>query len=394
MVRILDLYCGMGGLSLGFLAGLEDSEALGLDIDRYAVMTYNYNLRRFNARAEVRDVLEWEPEGEYDIIIGGVPCQPYSLANTRRRGRDHPLYPTLPRFFDIVLELKPKVFMMENVKGLITRRHKPLLLEQLRRVEQDYRIAYKVLNVAYYGVPQRRERLFVLGVRRDLGITPELPEPTHAEQETITLNGKLHRWITVREAIGDLLVVPPLNQNILLEPEQVEKIRKKREDTTKHWSKMEFPDNLDKPSRTISSDTIEGTKRDTIIIPVTEHVLLNNKIYDYDWSKRKIPLDKPSYTITEHHRDGQMVEIPSSEVKYRRLTVRECLRLQSFPDWWGFPEGISISRKYRLVGEAVPPILAYRIAVKIGELLGWKTKKPSQQVFLLPYYNRVFPPNQ
>ena len=378
--KILDLYCGMGGLSLGFLAGLEDSEALGLDIDRYAVMTYNHNLEWFNARAEVQDILEWEPRGEYDIIIGGVPCQPYSLANTRRRGKNHPLYPTLPRFFDIVLELRPKVFLMENVKGLITRRHKPLLLEQLRRVEQDYRIAYKVLNAAYYGVPQRRERLFVLGVRRDLGITPELPEPTHAEQETITLNGKLHRWITVREAIGDLLAIPPISYP------------KKLVQTNPRHGK---PISLDEPSRTVKVDGRGGDFTfDTMLVPVTEHALLNNKTYDYDWSKRSIPLDKPSYTITEHHRDGQMVEIPSSEVKYRRLTVRECLRLQSFPDWWGFPEGISISRKYKLVGEAVPPILAYRIAVKIGELLGWNTKKPSQRVFLLPYYSRAFPPNQ
>jgi len=417
MVRVLDLYCGMGGLSLGFIAGLEDVVVHGLDIDRYAVMTYNYNLKRFNAEARVQDVLVWRPRGDYDIIIGGVPCQPYSTANTKKRGREHPLYPTLPRFFDIVLELRPKAFLMENVKGLITKKMKPLLLEQLRRVMPHYRITYRVLNAAFYGVPQRRERLFVLGIRRDLDVTPELPPPTHAEKETMTLMGRLHRWITVREAIGDLLEKIPLKLQkphwsryrrinsyeqpswtirsnsdreiiIPLTPEQAERIRREREDDRRHYAKMEFPDSLDKLSRTISSHTVEGTKRETIVLPITEHILLNNKIYGYDWSKREISLDKPSYTITEKHRCGQLVSTP---IMYRRLTVRECLRLQSFPDWWGFPEEISISRRYKLVGEAVPSILAYRLAVKIGELLGLKTKKPSKEIFQLPYYDRAFP---
>jgi len=94
MVKVLDLYCGMGGLSLGFVLGLEDAEILGLDIDKYAVETYNYNLNRLNAEAKVQDILRWEPRGEYDIIIAGSPCQPFSTANVKNGAENTPY--TLP----------------------------------------------------------------------------------------------------------------------------------------------------------------------------------------------------------------------------------------------------------------------------------------------------------
>jgi len=427
VVKILDLYSGMGGLSLGFALGLEGVEILGLDIDERAVETYNLNLSDLNARAETQDALKWEPKGEYDLVMGGVPCQPYSTANTRKRGIQHELYPTLPRFFDIVLELKPKVFLMENVKGLMTRRHKHLLHEQLNRVRGEYSVKHQLLNAAHYGVPQRRERLFVLGIRKDLGIVPSFPAPTHGEVERVTLDGKLYKWVTVREAIGDLLVIPPVNYPmklvqtnpehgkpisldepsrtvkvderggdftfdtmlIPLTPEQVERIRQEREDVTRHLAKMEFPDSLDKPSRTVSSHTIEGAKRETIVVPVTEHVMTERGGWDNpksDWGSRVMDVDKPSNTITEKHRSGQLV----SEA-FRRLTVREALRLQSFPDWWVFPESVSISRKYKLVGEAVSPILAYRLAVHIGRLLGLKTREPPREVeWKLPFFSRSF----
>jgi len=75
-IRMLDLYCGMGGLSLGFALALG-AEITGLDIDRWAVETYNLNLARFGCKAMVQDVLKWEPEGEFDLIVGGSPCQPF-----------------------------------------------------------------------------------------------------------------------------------------------------------------------------------------------------------------------------------------------------------------------------------------------------------------------------
>jgi DNA (cytosine-5)-methyltransferase 1 len=410
-VRVLDLYCGMGGLSLGFALALKGAEITGLDIDRDAVETYNFNLNRLGCRALVQDVLKWEPGGDYDVVVGGSPCQPFSIANNRKPGEKHPLFPTFPRFFDVVLALKPKLFLLENVRGLLMRRNRHYFEQQLARVSQDYVVEWRVLNVVDYGVPQRRERLIVIGVRRDLGKRPVFPEPTHAEKETVRLDGRrFHRWLTLREAIGDLLAVPPYEGKKLLQ-------------TNPGHGK---PADLDKPSRTLSSHTIEGTKRETIVLPlIPDHVMTPGGGWDNprsDWGSRIMDPDKPAYTITEKHRSGQLVPIPPTTPEtvarpspslvadvriyatgrrehgsdaekgcYRRLTVRECLRIQSFPDWWRFPDHVSVSKRYRLVGEAVPPILAYRLAVAVARTLGLETREPPrEEEWQLPYFKRAF----
>jgi DNA (cytosine-5)-methyltransferase 1 len=106
-MRVLDLYCGMGGLSLGFALALEDTEIHGVDIDPAAVAAYNLNLQRLGCRAERADLLTWPIDEGCDIIVGGPPCQPWSLANTKNSGDRHPLYPTFQRYFDIVKSAVP-----------------------------------------------------------------------------------------------------------------------------------------------------------------------------------------------------------------------------------------------------------------------------------------------
>jgi DNA (cytosine-5)-methyltransferase 1 len=381
MVRVLDLYCGMGGLSLGFALALG-ARVTGLDIDKWAVETYNLNLSRFGCRAMVQDVLKWEPKGEFDLVIGGSPCQPFSVANTKRRGEDHPLFPTFPRFFDIVLKLRPKVFLMENVKGLITKTFARYLIQQLSRM-QDYHVKYAVLNATDYGVPQRRERLFVVGIRKDLGAGFEFPRPTHAQEEYVDLNGnRVKKWITLREAIGDIIYLPPAGK--------AEMTGKQKTGTIPFMDSagrvIELPWSLyqkkhplldpDKPSYTLYSHMAKSSR--DALLPVNEHIMT-------DWGARVMDADSPANTITEKHRSGQLLP-----AVYRRLTVRECLRIQSFPDWWRFPDGCSVSRRYKLVGEAVPPILAYRMAVAIGKALGLKVRNVTGSDFLLPYFGRVF----
>jgi len=443
-IRILDLFCGMGGLSLGFALGIGNAEVVGYDKDRAAVETYNLNLSRFGCKAYVKDLLKFTPEGGFDMVVGGPPCQPFSIAvnpKTGKVGEGHPLYPTFPRFFDIILELRPKVFLMENVKGLATRRHSHLFEGQLRRLGDEYAVKWGILNAAFYGVPQRRERLFVVGIRRDLGIRPSLPEPTHAEEEGVTLTGKLHKWVSVREAIGDLLPSPTLVKAShnggkgvatasedpsftfgtfsgsgrsrtavyvaeILPPRAVERIRKEREDSSRHFARMEFPDSLEKPSRTVSSHTAEGSKRETIVLPLMVVVAGRGDVREYGEGLaltimdigagdprqgRPLVLEQPSTTIQcdprllppDHHHLRRLY--------YRRLTPKECLRLQSFPDWWSFPSHLSKSAIYRLVGEAVPPILAYRLAIHLGKLLGLAVVEPPDPAgFRLPYFGRAF----
>jgi DNA (cytosine-5)-methyltransferase 1 len=384
--------------------------------------------------AEVRDVLEWEPGGSFDAIVGGPPCQPFSIANNRLVGERHPLYPTFPRFFDAILSLRPKVFLLENVRGLLMRRSRHHLERQLARVSGDYAVEWRILNAVDYGVPQRRERLIVVGVRRDLGRRPLFPEPTHAEGGSAGLDGRrLHRWLTLGEAIGDLLRIPPAECGgrelsfVLLREGQAERIRREREDPSLHghWGRMDFPDRLDNPSRTLSSHTVEGTKRETIVLPVIPDHVMTEKggswYGNWEWGSRVMDPGKPGFTATEKHRSGQLVPVPTTPDMlgrpspvlvadarmyatdrrehgadaekgcYRRLTVRECLRLQSFPDWWRFPDRVSVSKRYRMVGEAVPPILAYRLGVALAKALGLRTREPPREgEWCLPYFRRAF----
>jgi DNA (cytosine-5)-methyltransferase 1 len=357
LVGILDLYCGMGGLSLGLALALDGAEVLGLDVDGWAVETYNLNLSELGCRAEVWDVLKWEPEGDFDVVVGGSPCQPFSLANTKKRGEEHPLFPTFPRFFDLVLALRPKAFILENVKGLALKRFRHYLDAQLARVSGDYRVQMAVLDASRYGVPQRRERLFAVGIRRDLGARFKFPEPTHASQEHVALDGrKIHRWLTLREAIGDLMVLPPLRP--------------------------------DEPSVAVVSHSAKSSRH--LLAPaLAEHVMTELGGWATprsDWGSRVMREGTPAFTIMETHRSGQLLP-----VVYRRLTVRECLRVQSFPDWWRFPEGCAVSRRYRLVGEAVPPILAYRLGVALAKALGLRAREPPREEdWALPYFRRAF----
>lgn len=383
-VKIIDLYCGMGGFSLGFLSGIEGALVTGYDIDRFACGTYNLNLRRYGGRCVRVDLLLFTPRDSVDVVIGSPPCEPFSIANSRRGGAQHPLFPTFRRYFKIVSYLRPKAFVMENVKGLTCRRYRRYFMEALKLVD-NYRVTYKVLDTSHYGVPQRRKRLFVIGIRRDLGVEPSLPKPTHSPRGG---DAGLARWVTMWEAISDIIAYYP--ENLILDESTVNTKRAKRLEREGHYSTMEFPDNLGKPSRTICSHTVHGRKRETIVIPVSEHVVLPHRpgtIYKYDWGARVFDLTRPSYTIVTKHRSGQLLPKPY----YRRLSVRECLRLQSFPDWWVFPDNVSISRKYKLVGEAVPPIMAYRLAIHLAKLLGLKAREPpSKDYFNLPYFSRAF----
>jgi DNA (cytosine-5)-methyltransferase 1 len=295
---------------------------------------------------------------------------------------------------------------MENVKGLITKTFAHYLFHQLSRM-QDYHVKYAVLNAANYGVPQKRERLFVVGIRKDLGAGFEFPRPTHAQEEYVDLDGKIvKKWITLREAIEDIMHIPPAEGKKLIQTEKQKARYRKR------WEEREFdrtilfmdsggevveipwipyqdvypPLDLNEPSRTIYSH-IAKWSRDALL-PISEHVMTDldpTKVWGNDWGARVMDADNPANTITEKHRSGQLLPIV-----YRRLTVRECLRIQSFPDWWRFPDGCSISRRYKLVGEAVPPILAYRLAVAIGRTLSLKVRNVTKDEWPIPYFDRAF----
>jgi len=301
-LKVIDLFCGVGGFSLGFQI-MDDFEViLGIDNNERALETFNHNFP--DTETWCKDVREVEDLPDADIVVLAPPCPNFSLVNKKRdpkKGMEL-VYEGL-RLKDLA---DPDYWIMENV---------PQITDHIPREKFP---TIKEYNCANYGVPQKRHRVFA-------GDYP-IPERTHTKNQNETLTGKkLEEWVTVREAIGDLLTLVD-QEGVELSKEQVKRIKEEREDTERHWGTMQFPDPLNRPSRTISSHTAQGTKRETIIIPAGEN--------------------------------GETI---------RRLTVRECARLQSFPDWFEFKG--SRSSQYRQVGRAVPPLMSWHFARAIREHL-------------------------
>ena len=325
----IDLFCGAGGLSLGFdLAGFRN--VLAVEINPAFAATYRRNfpdhplavddVRNLDAAALSR-LLNGE---QADVIIGGPPCQGFSIAGKIGRSfLEDERNGLFREFVRIVSLLRPRIFVMENVAAMATRlkgRTIQEIVEAFQNAGDGYRVSWEGLNSADYGVAQERRRTVLTGVRADLGVSVAPPD-------------KEERQVSVREAIGDL---PPLasgessaipNHTAMRHSAQMlEKMSYVRDG----GDRMDIPEAL----RPASGDV--------------------RKYIRYD-SRR------PSVCVT-----GDMRKIFHYE-QNRALTARELARLQSFPDGFVF-EGTSICVQQQ-IGNAVPPLLAEKIAEKVEEAL-------------------------
>jgi len=189
--QTLDLFCGAGGLTLGF-ENAGYNVIAGVDFDEMAIETYDEN---FDHEAINEDLAETDPEDfavEYDIhptdvnyIGGGPPCQGYSTANLQR-DEDDPRNNLVFRFAEYVDYYQPRAFVMENVTGIETI-DDGATVELLYGEFEDmgYGVDHAVLNAADYGVPQKRRRVFFVGAREDVDGQPQFPEPTHSPPSEI-----------------------------------------------------------------------------------------------------------------------------------------------------------------------------------------------------------------
>ena len=291
---VLDLFAGCGGLSLGFEAA--GYKTIGYEMDKAAVETYNRNLKGKCYTAKL-DVGFNYPEAQ--IIIGGPPCQPFSVGGNQKGIDD--ARDGFPIFIDAVKRLKPKVFMFENVRGLLyaNRWYFELIIKELHKL--GYIIDYKLLNAVNFGVPQNRERLFVFGHRARF----RFPKPELTK-------------ITVSEAIGDYMYTTPADSKFLNE------------------SMDRYIANYEKASACVNP--------------------------------RDLYPDRPARTLTCRNlagATGDMQRVKLGNGTRRRLIHREAARLQSFPDWFEF-EG-NETQKFNQIGNAVPPLLAYKLALLLKE---------------------------
>lgn len=399
MPKVLDLFAGCGGLSYGLeLAGFTVVAAN--DIAAWAAESHkmNHPKSRFFlgsiTEESIRDeIIEYANAEGVEIVVGGPPCQAYSLAG--KRDVDDARGHLFEDYVTVVSKVRPKVFVMENVKGLLSMKHdrtdlssselaaldkikmleKDLLLlrktrkqskntervafssadaqkldgviEELSRLRRataqlresvperivsrfealGYRVEYRVLNAADYGVPQRRERVIFIGTRLDVPIV--FPEATHREPSVATtlFDSDLTPWVTTAEAIGDL--------------------EDAREDI--EWS-HEFtrhkPDFVERLMQTpVGGSVYEG--------------------FSDAWYRQ--PPDEPSRTVKENH-GGVFVHYRHPRV----LTPRELARLQSFPDDFRF---VGPKTKVLIqIGNAVPPLLGKAVGSSITAMLAAEKK--------------------
>ncbi|MFT8358886.1 DNA cytosine methyltransferase [Bifidobacterium aquikefiri] len=346
----ISLYAGAGGLDIGFaLAGfapvwVNELDTAALDthdkaFERLAKTRPHLRGRSYESRSG--DLLtipadELPKEGSADLIIGGPPCQGFSVAgkmNPNDARSEHVFH-----YMDMVERIKPKAFVLENVKALYENKRwagiRELLLERAEAL--GYNATLTLVNASHFGVPQARERMLLLGVRKDLG-EPAIPEPTTATDVP-----------TVREALSQLPHYgEPGNDSLCKARITMAKVPVLRRSP---FAGMLFngagrPLNLDGPSVTLAA-SIGGNKTPII-------------------DQRALEFEDTESWVVEYHaklwEEGDDAVVYNVPDYLRRLTVEEAAAIQTFPlgmEWCG-PQ----SAKYRQIGNAVPP----RLALAVGE---------------------------
>ena len=330
---LIDLFAGCGGLTRGFVdAGFEPIFAVESEADPAG--TYRSNFESHLAEAQIEDIQKFP---EADVIVGGPPCQGFSSLNMagvglERRG-------LWSHYLQAIEQAEPRLFLMENVPQLLRSAEFDAFSRAAHRL--GYTVDGQVLNAADFGVPQRRKRAFVMGVRDG---EPSWPAPTHFPPESVPLEGL--PWRTFREAVKGL----------------------SREPTGRNWHRARNPQPISlERYRTIPN---EGEGRFELADrrpDITPPCWLGKTKGSTDVFGR-LWWDRPAYTIrTEFFKPEKGRYLHPSE--HRPITVREAARCMSFPDDFLFPETQSMTSVARQIGNAVPPLLARRIAESIAAVL-------------------------
>ena len=340
--KIIDLFCGCGGLSKGFeMAGFEIKVAI--DMWKDAVVTFNHN--HSTPVAVCEDIHNWDQSyleqlsKDKDIIgiVGGPPCQGYSTVGTR--DVDDPRNHLYKEYCRVVETIRPDFFLIENVQGLTTLSNGAFKEDIISRFSKlGYNVAYKVLNAADFGIPQNRYRVFFIGMKNQYFIFPE----PHKQK------------VTCYEALSDM---PPLLSD---------------ETITEYLTdpKTDYQKKMRRNSKKLlnHTGTAHSEQTKSIIALIKDGGSIKDLPREY-WQVRKynkaferMPSNGQSNTVDTGHRNYFHYS------ENRIPSARENARLQSFPDDFEFI-GTKTSQ-YKQIGNAVPPLLAYAVAKAIREQLG------------------------
>lgn len=363
--KVIDIFAGVGGLSYGF-AHDEDFQILAANeilepmstaysANHPTVKMYNKDIKDFGLSDLERDL--GISKGDIDIIVGGPPCQAYSTVG--KRLIDDPRGKLFQEYFRILCEVRPKLFVFENVKGLISMQ-KGNLIQQIKSLFESigYKVQMKLLNAADFGAPQIRERIILVGTLD--GKTFTYPKPTHYNPLTEDLSCKgLKPYVTLGEALGDLPSIQSGEsaKDYASQP-QNDYQRLMRKNAPKDIADHDTSKNNDKLIAIMKALPDGGSPKDIPeeLRPKTGFANTYCRLW---W-------DRPSTTITRN------LGCPSSSrcvhpKDPRPLTTREGARLQGFPDNYIFYG--TRAEKHLQIGNAVPTFLSIAIKDAIKQYL-------------------------
>jgi len=382
----IDLFAGAGGLSLGFeQAGFDVVAAVEIDPVHAAVHAYNFPNCAVIPRSvtaltgeQIRAAANLKGK-KIDVVFGGAPCQGFSLIG--QRALDDPRNSLVKDFVRLVSELDANYFVFENVKGLTVGKHRKFLEEIIETFDAagyDVVNDWKVLNACMYGVPQDRQRLFLLGAKKGLRV-PEYPSPITAKPGTMP--GELPFGPTCNSALEDLP-----------DAERFDELKFTDEVRVRRWAK------LNEYAQIIRCADDRGwyfgyrREWDPLLLTSSmrsEHTELSRKRFGETTPGEVEPVSRflklsptgVSNTLragTDSARGAFTSPRPIHYKWNRCITVREMARLHGFPDWFRFNE--TKWHGARQIGNSVPPPLARAVATSVLKALGMKAVRPKRSL--------------
>ena len=392
--KIASLFAGCGGLDLGFIqAGFNVSWAN--DFSEDAVNSYKKNIGDHIICGDITKIPSSEIPDDIDIVLGGFPCQGFSIANKNRSMQDQRnfLYLELIR---VIKDKQPKFFLAENVKGLLSMQKgavMDMIIEDFKAL--GYNVDYKLLKASDYGVPQNRERVFIIGNR--LGVDNPFPEISHGRDNLFS--HKLKPYVTVKDVCSELSNIRTRDKSFKYKNKIIHNHVARTNVSDKFWGRKNPVNQHDicdylKYWRNKSG---WSTKRidehfgyahtaghwfrkdnNSGSIPNVKDWWELKKILGFDnkYDKAVTELElkdikfEQSLRINNWDRPSDTITATGPEIhpnKVRRMSVRECAIIQSFPDDFVFCG--SLGNKYKQIGNAVPVLLANKIAIKIKQSL-------------------------
>ncbi len=397
--KVVSLFSGCGGLDLGFInAGFEIVWANDFFLD--AVKTYKKNIGDHIVLGDITKIPSSEIPDDFDILLGGFPCQGFSIANKNRSMEDERnfLYREMLR---IVKDKKPSFFLAENVKGLLSM-HDGKVVEMIVKdfKQLGYEVDYKIVNSADYGVPQQRERILIMGNR--IGVKNEFPKPTHANnnlsQKTL-VKSKLKSYVTVKDATEHLADLWISYNPLIKDGRKIYNHIARTNIHDKFWGRKHKVNQHDvcdylrywRNKKEISTKKVDehfGYKHtaghwfrkdnNSGSIPNVDDWWKLKELLGFDdkFDKKVTELElkeikfEQSLRISNWDRPSDTITATGPEIhpnKKRRMSVRECAIIQTFPNNFKF-EG-SLGNMYKQIGNAVPVLLGEKVAKAIKKKL-------------------------